>query len=216
MTPRNPHGRNLNEVTDAPTAPSSPVSFEEFLHWLDEGTRAEWVDGEILVMSPSNWQHQDLIAWLTGILRYFIDGRGLGRVVAAPFQIKLPGPRGSSREPDILYIATDNPGTLHRTLFEGAPDLAIEIVSPESVNRDHVEKFNEYEHAGVREYWVIDPQERRADFFTLSGAGHFVPIPVQGGAVESALLPGLHLNVQWLFAEPLPRLPEVLKEMGLI
>ncbi|MCG3130846.1 MAG: hypothetical protein FLDDKLPJ_01619 [Phycisphaerae bacterium] len=198
------------------TPPAPPSTFEEFFEWLDEETRAEWVEGEVVLMSPSNWPHQDLTLWLAALMRFFVDRHRLGKVVSAPFQIKLPGPQGSSREPDILFIAQENPGELRRTLFLGAPDLAVEVVSPDSVERDHVEKFNEYERAGVREYWVIDPDERRADFFVLNDEGHYLAVSTVSGWFTSVVFPGFSLNVEWFFCDPLPAVPEVLKAMGLI
>lgn len=196
--------------------PHGRISFDDFMAWLDEPTRAEWSDGEVTIMSPSNWQHQDLQLLLAAVLRWFVDGSGIGRVIAAPYQVKLPGPRGPSREPDILYISSANPGIVHPTFFEGSPDLAVEIVSPDSVSRDHVDKFREYERAGVQEYWIIDPQNSRAALFSLSPAGKFEPLPQTDGVFSSRVLNGFQLRVDALWRQPLPGLRPLLDEMGLL
>ncbi len=196
--------------------PHGRISFDDFMAWLDEPTRAEWSDGEVTIMSPSNWQRQDLQLLLAAVLRWFVDLHGIGRVIAAPYQVKLPGPRGPSREPDILCISSENPGIVHPTFFEGAPDLVVEIVSPDSVSRDHVDKFREYERAGVREYWIIDPQDSRAAFFALLPSGKFEPLPQTEGVFSSRVLSGLQLRVDALWRQPLPGLRQLLDEMGLL
>lgn len=64
----------------------------------------------------------------------------------------------SGREPDLLFISNETAQRLTERKLEGAADLVIEIIFPESVRRDRYEKFDEYEEAGVREYWIIDPR----------------------------------------------------------
>lgn len=65
------------------------LSYEAFLEWLDEDTRAEWVNGEIIVVSPASDPHQDLSDFLTTVLRTFLEEKGLGIVRSAPFQMNL-------------------------------------------------------------------------------------------------------------------------------
>ena len=62
---------------------------------------------------------------------------------------------------------------LQRNFLDGPADLAIEIVSPESMLRDRGTKYGEYEAGGVREYWVLDPETQRADFFVLDASGRY-------------------------------------------
>ncbi|MEE8586982.1 MAG: Uma2 family endonuclease, partial [Acidobacteriota bacterium] len=98
----------------------------------------------------------------------------------------------------------------------GPADLAVEIVSPDSPRRDRVDKFAEYQKGGVREYWIIDPLRKTADFFRLSSQGVFESMPVRNGIMLSRVLPGLWLEVEWLWQEPLPRFMEVLRHWGLV
>jgi len=93
----------------------------------------------------------------------------------------------------------------------------VEIISPDSRARDRGEKFYEYEQGGVREYWMIDPLRKPAEFYQRGEDGIYRLVPVgDDGIYRSAVLEGLWLKVEWLWQEPLPRLLSVLKEWGLI
>ncbi|MCS7240926.1 MAG: Uma2 family endonuclease, partial [Candidatus Bipolaricaulota bacterium] len=101
-----------------------------------------------------------------GVLDAYAQANGLGVVVDAPFTMKL-GPEGPVREPDLLFVAQENLERLKETHLEGPADLGVEIVSPESAARDQGTKFYEYEAAGVREYWLLDPDREEAEFYML-------------------------------------------------
>lgn len=190
------------------------LSYKEFLDWLDEDTRAEWVNGEIIVVSPASDPHQDLSDFLTTVLRTFLEEADLGIVRSAPFQMKtgegLPG-----REPDLLYLARENRHRLKKTFLDGPADLVIEIISPDSRERDWDDKFQEYEVGGVREYWLIDPELEQVSFFVLED-GQYEERKPKAGVYESPLLPGFRLRVGWLWQDPLPRVLDVFRELELI
>jgi len=196
------------------TAPRLPrMSFEEFLAWADEDTYAEWVDGEVVMMSPASSRHQQVVVFLGTLLNLYVQARGLGTVLIAPFLMKLPG---SAREPDILFIARDRTGAIQHTHLEGPADLVVEVVSPDSRTRDRREKLREYQGAGVREYWLIDPEREKAEFYVLGPSGEYAPAPVRHGRVESVVLADLWLDVEWLWSDPMPSPLSVLKEWGLV
>src|SRR5262245_47117401 len=91
-------------LVDHPSPPPLPT-FEDFLAWAREhDIRAEWVAGEVIGMSPSNLEHQRLLAFLYELLQAYARTRALGEVFFAPVAMKLPT-RPSGREPDLLYIS---------------------------------------------------------------------------------------------------------------
>jgi Uma2 family endonuclease len=142
----------------------------------------------------------------------------LGKIISAPFEVKL-WPDGPSREPDLLFVSNDNLERLGEKRFDGGPDLVVEIVSAGSVREDKVRKFDEYEQAGVSEYWIIDPRQRQetAEFFQRDESGIYQPIEVdEVGVYQSYTLPGFWLNVDWLWMDPLPnhqlKLAEIVKD----
>ncbi|MBN1891140.1 MAG: Uma2 family endonuclease [Thermoflexales bacterium] len=188
------------------------MSYEEFLAWADEDTLAEWVDGEAVMTSPASNRHQDLARFLSAVMSIYVETRGLGVIRPAPFQMKLE--RG--REPDLLFVANEHLDRLKETHLEGPADLVIEIVSPESIGRDRGDKFYEYGRGGVPEYWLIDPQARWAEFNRLEG-GHYRPaFSGDQGTYHANALPGFWLRVEWLWQEPLPRVLDVLRELGVV
>ena len=164
------------------------MSYEQFLAWTDDKTHAEWVDGEVQIIAPVAEGHQDTAGFLAALLRLRVEQRNAGRVLTAPFQMRL-STIARGREPDVLFVAQDRLDRITRPYLDGPADLAIEIVSPESALRDRGEKYGEYETAGVREYWIIDPDGLRADFFILAD-GRYERIPVAAdGIVRSSVFP---------------------------
>jgi Uma2 family endonuclease len=192
------------------------MTYEEFLAWADEDTWAEWVNGEVLLLTTASDRHQDLADFLTALLRHFVEAHQSGIVRSAPFQMKT-GPDLPGREPDLLFIAATHLNRLKHTYLDGPADLVVEIMSPESRARDRGEKFYEYEQGGVREYWLLDPIRRQAEFYSLGPDGIYRLLAVDNdGIVRSAVLEGLWLRVEWLWQEPLPPLLRVLQVWGVV
>jgi Uma2 family endonuclease len=201
-------------ASPGPPTPQSRMTYEDFLKWAD-GIRAEWVDGEVTVMSPASEPHQNLNGFLSSLLRHFVEAHELGQILIPPFQMKL-STRPSGREPDLLFISKENLKNLKRNYLDGPADVVVEIVSPDSQARDRGDKFYEYEEAGVLEYWLLDQTQRRAEFYHLD-AGTYKLIDLdENGIYRSQVLDGLWLKVDWLWEDPLPTLMSVLKEWGLI
>jgi Uma2 family endonuclease len=177
------------------------MSYEEYLQWADEDTHAEWVEGEVIVHRPAKDIHQATLGFLYGLLALFVAMFNLGRLRFAPFEVKIR-PGRSSREPDILFIANKHLDRLSEDRFVGPPDLVVEIVSADSLQRDRRDKFNEYREAGVPEYWIIDPRrnKQRADFYALNENGQYDLFATEEDEkVESRILPGFWLRPDWLW-----------------
>ena len=141
--------------------PPAPVSFEAFLAWADEDTWAEWVDGEILLISPASLDHQRLSAFLLVITSLYVESRQLGEIFGAGYLMRL-SMRTSGRLPDLLFVSSEHLERVRPMYLDGPADLVVEIVSPESDDRDRGEKFFEYEAAGIPEYWLIDAVRQEA------------------------------------------------------
>jgi Uma2 family endonuclease len=187
------------------------MSWQEFLAWLDEDIWAEWVNGEVLIMSPASNLHQDLVGFLSALMRFWAEAFDLGVVRTEPFLVKLPEPL-PARSPDIIFVAKENLHKITTNYLDGAPDIAVEIISPDSRSRDRGEKFYEYEQAGVREYWLIDPDRKQAEFYRRGEDGIFrLAFVGREGVFRSDVLKGFWLKVEWLWQEPLPSLMSVLK-----
>jgi Uma2 family endonuclease len=207
----------MEQVTYAEThaEPKETLSFEEFLQRYDD-THAEWVNGEAIPKMPVSVIHQKLSGFLYTLLSVWAEYHQIGEVYHPPLLVKLPLPEGKevAREPDIVVILHTNPGRFAEQYFEGAPDVIVEIVSPASRQTDRHVKFEEYETAGVPEYWVIDPDRRYAEFFQRDEAGLYrMAFSGSEGVYRSRVLEGFWLEVGWLWQRP--PLWEVLKQMAL-
>jgi Uma2 family endonuclease len=197
--------------------PTHKVSFEEYIDWLDEDTRAEWVDGEIALMpSPATLDHQNAGMFLSKVLSFYAEANDLGHVVFAPYVMKLAAiSRG--REPDIIFVRKDREHLLTRHYLDGPADLAVEIVSPDSGSRDRKEKFTEYEVAGVHEYWLFEPDRKQAEFYQLGDDGRYRRAEIGAdGIYRSKVIPGFWLKVEWLWQTPAPATLDILRELNVL
>jgi Uma2 family endonuclease len=185
------------------------MSYEEFLVWSPDNMWAEWKDGEAIVFMSMTPLHQQIIARLFVLLSLFVRARDLGIVRPGPILAKL-WPEGPAREPDVTFISHARMAALGDIVYSGGPDLMVEVISPDSVHRDRVEKREEYARAGVREYWVIEARagvrRRRAVLvYRLDGAGQYgPPESIREGVLRSTVLPGFWMQVEWLWQEEEP------------
>ncbi len=194
------------------------MRYGDYLAWADEDIHAEWVpiagtdQGEVIIHMPPKDIHQVVVGFLYSLLSLFVSLFDMGQLRIAPLEVKLQ-PEGASREPDLLFIANKHLARLTPDRVEGPPDLIIEIVSKDSVKRDREDKFKEYQAAGVREYWVIDPraEKQRADFYRLDEATgtYYLYATEDDERVTSSVITGFWLNPAWLWnaEEQNPLLP---------
>lgn len=124
---------------------------------LPEDVRAELIDGYLITMDAPTIRHQNIIGELFYyILHYIKTNKGTCRVLPSPLAVRLDNDDKTILEPDLVIIC--DPKKSDGKRINGAPDFIAEIVSPSSRQRDYMIKFNKYLHAGVREYWIIDPE----------------------------------------------------------
>ena len=167
-------------------------------------------------MGPVSTRHQLLVSFLGALIQFWVEDRQSGLALIAPFQMKL-SLRPSGREPDVLFIARERLELLKHNYLDGGADLAIEIINPDSRTRDRKHKYQEYEQAGVREYWIIDPLRERVEFYELDENHKFSQVHIASDRTfHSKVLPGLWIKTDWLWQDPLPPLKFVLKEWGLV
>ncbi|MBN1991199.1 MAG: Uma2 family endonuclease [Anaerolineae bacterium] len=193
------------------------MSYAEYLKFASDSNIMEWVEGEVIIYMPPLDRHQELVLFLSKLLHSFIQFFNLGTLRFAPFEVRL-WPDGPSREPDIIFISHKNLSQLTSRKFEGGPDLVIEIISPGSVTEDRVHKFTEYERAGVREYWLIDPRphQEQVEFFILREDNVYRPALLNNdGIYHATVLPNFWLNPTWLWQKKLPNSELILAEIML-
>jgi len=205
----------LNPTLDATTAPPKPIMSErEFVAWAyaGENIRAEWENGKVITMAPVSAAEGDLNNWLLTILRVFCEENDLGLVKGSQFMVRFARQK-RRRMPDLMFISKARQHLIRPTHLEGAPDVAVEIVSADSQTRDRRKKFIEYQKQGVREYWIIDPLSQQVELYSLN-RGAFVEVEAIKQTWHSVVLPGFYLKDAWLWRTPLPKSFAVLKDLG--
>ena len=212
-----------NPEISTPTTNNAPppfvnqkITYGEFLRQYD-GQYAEYVDGEILELFLVSERHNNLTTFLSSLLMIFTQTGNLGRICGEPYQMKmLINDKIKGREPDIFFVKTENFDRIGEQYFDGAADLVIEIISPESITRDTQDKFEEYETVGVQEYWIIDPNRGTANFYNLDESGKYQLLPIESGIFESRVIEGLWIKTDWLWQDELPNLMDILKDWKLV
>jgi Uma2 family endonuclease len=169
----------------------------------------EWVDGELIKMSPITGPHNFLLDYFLLLFRAYFNLNPIGTVHHQPFVMRIDSVK-AWREPDMQIVLNTNPGKLTETAMIGPADIAIEVVSDESVERDYGTKLTEYEKGGVPEYWLFDYKRKAAFFRRLNEQGIYeLILPDADGYYTTALLPGLKIHVPTLWIEPLPDFYEI-------
>lgn len=147
-------------------------TFEDALSW-DEGERIEIIDGEALMMAAPSRIHQEICFEIGRQLGNYLEGKQC-RAYPAPFSVRLFEKDGDTPEnvdtvvePDISVVCDRN--KLDQYGCKGAPDLIIEVLSPSTQRHDQLVKLNLYQRAGVREYWIVDPENRTVRVMIQAG-----------------------------------------------
>jgi Uma2 family endonuclease len=192
--------------------PGRRMTEEEFVAWVGEKTRAEWVDGEVKLMSPVNREHDRIEGWIYRVISEYVDAKRAGQVCGSEFPVRFAGLK-QQRITDVLFVSNEHAHRIKNTYFEGAPDMIVEVVSPDSTARDYREKFEIYETAGVREYWIVNPLAFTVSAFEWSN-GKYRALEEKNGIIHSKVLKGFFLKPAWLWYDQFPRLTAVLREMG--
>lgn len=184
------------------------ITYEAFLKQFD-GQHVEWVNGVVIQMSPVSKRHNALSVFFITFFNAFLGRTTGGQVLHDPMTMKanadLPG-----RMPDIQVLLPNNLAILKDNEVAGAADLVIEIVSPDSDRRDRIEKFQEYERGGVKEYWIVDSITREALFYCRDENGIFRRrLPDEQGIYHSMVLSRLAIPVDLFWRDPLPDFWEI-------
>lgn len=165
---------------------------------LPEGAPYQLIDGE-LIMTPSPiYEHQKLVLRLSRSLASFVEEKNIGEVIIAPMDVYLT--ETDIFQPDIIFISNERSHIIQERV-KGVPDLIIEVLSPSSAYYDLVQKKNVYEKTGVREYWIVDPQEKTKEIFENKGTEFQRYQKIKDtGTINSKLLNGFSVSAESIFS----------------
>ncbi|MCH9651190.1 MAG: Uma2 family endonuclease [Deltaproteobacteria bacterium] len=147
-------------------------TYEDYRKLPDDGWRYEVIQG-VLHMTPApRTRHQEVLANLVDLIRPYVKGRRLGKVLFAPTDVVLPTGLGAPVHPDLFFVATEHLSSIGENFVEGAPTLIAEVLSPSNWIDDRRDKYIAYAQAGVQEYWIVDPGTESVEVFVLRGSSY--------------------------------------------
>ena len=165
---------------------------------MPEDKRYELIWGEILKVPSPDVPHQALGFSLAQQVSDHVKKTDAGSVYVAPLDVVLD--RHSTVQPDIIFVSKARANIVTDKNIQGAPDLVFEIVSSGSADRDKLVKRKLYEEHGVREYWLVDREEKQITVYILKGRAFKVHgVFGEGDTATSLVLPGLRIDVTALF-----------------
>jgi Uma2 family endonuclease len=186
-------------------AKKMPFTYADYLADVSND-RYELLDGKIVMQAAPSSVHQEISMELSRQFANYLVGKKC-RVYHAPFDVRLFEKEGDSPnnvytvfQPDISVVCDrkkiDNRGC------KGAPDLVIEILSPSTAGRDWISKLNQYRKAGVREYWIVDPQNQLVHVFLLKDGQFFLcKVYSKTETAEVNVLDGCSIDLNQVFPE---------------
>jgi Uma2 family endonuclease len=186
------------------------VSEALFDELADEDTRAELIDGVMVVHSPATWEHDDVSDFLRTLMRCYAGARKLGKVSGPDSLVHLATCRRFA--PDFFYVQQARVPRRLPKQFEGSPDLVGEVLSPSNRDLDLEDKRPAYRQARVGEVWFVDMEERQV-IVDRRRSKRYTETIVTEGKLDSAVLQGFWLDVAWLWAAPLPSEMDCLREI---
>jgi len=179
-----------------PMTTVTKLTYDDLAAMPDDRNRYEIIDGELFVTPSPNLKHQLVIGNLHFALKAFVREHQSGVVVVAPMDVVLT--IHNVVEPDILYVSKSRSERLTAKDIQGAPDLAIEVLSESSRKTDEITKRHLYERYGVTEYWVVDPEIDIVKVYR--GGTRVAELSLeQNDVLTTPLLPGLEIPLATIF-----------------
>jgi Uma2 family endonuclease len=180
---------------------SGPHTYEDFCRMIREDQKADLINGVIYIPSPENTDDNELFIWLVTLMNLFVRRNKLGQIYGSRVALRLAEKHGA--EPDIAFVRTENMERVARGGVEGPADLVVEIVSPDSVERDYYLKRELYEEFGIPEYWIIDEMDLSVTQLRLTQK-KYREVRQKKGEIHSQVLPCFWLRPDWLWQSPRP------------
>ena len=186
-----------------PVQPRVRLTYDDFVHFPDDGMRHELIDGEHYVTPAPNRSHQVIVGNIFGHVWTYLRVHPVGRVLVAPFDVVFSN--FDVVEPDVLFVSSVRlPEVMTEKNLQGAPDLVVEVGSPGTRRRDEKIKLRLYERSGVAEYWIVDPDLDAIKIYTSIEGRYGAPRELtleSGDVLTTPFLPGLELPLRAVFED---------------
>ena len=172
-------------------------TYDDYMSW-DEDVRCEIIDGAVYMMAPPKTVHQELLGGIYAHFHSFLKSKPC-KVYPAPFGVRLNSKKKNNTvvEPDITIVCDES--KIDKDGCNGAPDLIAEILSPSNKRHDTLLKFNLYMEAGVREYWIVDPEEKTVAVYILDNGRYVSNAYGDTDRIAVHVLPGCEIDMKEIF-----------------
>jgi len=173
-------------------------TYAHYAGW-DTDIRYELIDGKAYAMSAPTLTHQDILLELGTQFKVFLEGKKC-KVIIAAFDVCLNGKGDEDKDvvqPDVIIVCDES--ILDDKRCNGTPDMAIEILSPSTSRHDRIVKLNLYLKAGVREYWIVDPEDRSVAVHILENGKYIINAYEQDENINVSILDGCTIPLTKVF-----------------
>jgi len=179
-------------------------TYEDYLQLIPPDSFGfEILRGELIVSPSPNRRHQRTVLSLGRILDVHVNTQNLGEIFVAPFDVVLDADSSVSEnivQPDLMFVSKDRLNIITDDNIRGAPDLVIEVLSDSTARYDRVEKMRAYIEFGVKEYWIIDADQKILEAFDLTGDEPVLQAPLaESDVFKPKLFPGLEISLSELW-----------------
>ncbi len=182
--------------------PDHKYSYADYLTW-DEQERWEILDGIPYMQAAPSRVHQEILVEILNQIANYLKGKPC-RVYPAPFCVRLDSEKNDYDiknvvEPDITIVCDSS--KLDEKGCKGSPDMIVEILSPSTAKNDRFFKFNKYEKAGVKEYWVVEPDQKLVSVFLLQSSGLYgrPEMYTEQYKIKVSIFPDLEIDLKPVF-----------------
>jgi len=180
----------------------SNVPFHEYARH-EQHQSWEWIDGALDLLPPLSPAQRQVQNRLLTPLAEYVEENGLGLVIPGPFAIRMPEEMRRGREPDLLFLPNEFVEAMQDNYVNShGVGLVVEIADASTRYRDSVEKYKDYQMAGIPEYWLVDVDQQEAAFYVLHSDNLYHSVePDANGVYHSAVVKGFELTVASLWRD---------------
>ena len=171
-------------------------TYEDLKSWEPDNYRHEIIEGEHFMSPSPSIYHQEIIRKLTIQLSRYVEKKSLGRIFVSPVDVVFH--ETDACVPDLVFVSNENAAIIKEENIQGAPDLLIEILSPSSKKRDRELKYKRYAYYGVKEYWIVDPENQLVEIYDLT-ANELLKVVPKNQKLSTPIFMGLNLELKTIF-----------------
>jgi Uma2 family endonuclease len=177
------------------------ISYDDFLKLTEESeNRYEYIDGEVYLLASPSYEHQSIIMEMANVMYNYFKGKKC-RPLTAPFDVTLTiDDNNNVVQPDMIVIC-DTENIKEKGRYTGIPTLVAEVLSESTQKKDMLKKLNLYLHAGIEEYWIVNPLRKEVYFYCFAEQDikeYRVYKDVE--TVQSVIFEGLAVPLKQMFA----------------